>query len=80
MYGKMDFCLADIGIKLAANNERSGKFRLAQHHHASRVSNALFQHRAVCEWNALPDRIAKSVSLSQLKKLLKVHFQNIYAA
>ena len=41
MYGKVDYCLEDISFKVAANNERSGKFRLTQHHLAS--PNALFQ-------------------------------------
>ena len=49
MHGKMDYCLENIDIKLAANNERSGIFHLTQYHHASHVSNKLFHHRAVCE-------------------------------
>ena len=67
MYGRVDYCLEDNCIKLAANNERSGKSRLTQHHHASRVSNVLFQHRAVCEWNALPERLSKGLSFGQFK-------------
>ena len=80
MHGKMNYCSHDIGIKLVANNERSGKFRLIQHHHASRGSNALFHHSVVSEWNALPERISKSSSFDQFKKLPRADLQNLYSA
>ena len=42
VYDKVDYCLEDIGIKLAAYNKRSDKSRLTQHHQANCVSNAFF--------------------------------------
>ena len=80
IYSKVDHCLEDFGIKLVANNKRSGIFRLTQHRLSSCISNALFQHRAICEWNALPKRISKSSPLGKFKKLLRVHLQNLYIA
>ena len=73
VYGKVDYCLEDTGIKLAANNKRRGKFCLTQHHRARRILNALFQNRAVCDWYALPERITKSSSFGQFEKLLRAH-------
>ena len=54
IHSQVDFHPEDIGVMSSKNNERNGKLRLEQHSHANRITNGLFVHRAVREWNQLP--------------------------
>jgi ribonucleases P/MRP protein subunit RPP40 len=78
IHGKTDFKLSDIGVELSINNERSGKLRLQQSHHASRVSKGMFAHRAATEWNNLPAGVAETASLSAFKSKLRAHLSSQY--
>jgi hypothetical protein len=73
VHGKTDFSLADIGVSLSTNNDRSGKLRFAEHHHANRISGGLFAHRAVREWNALPTGLTQTTSFNRFKLILSQH-------
>ena len=74
MYGKVDYCLEDIGMKLAAKNERGGKFRLTQHHRASCVSKALFSILQSVSGTLSLKEYQKPHHLTNLK-LHRVHLQ-----
>ena len=87
MNGKVNYCLEDIAIKLATNNQRMillsllvANLMAMSSKHVSHVSNLLFQHRAICEWNVFHERISKSSSLGQFQKLLRAHLQNFNIA
>ena len=71
MHSKTNFKLSDIGIELFSNNGRSGKLRLHQTHHANRMSNEMFAHRAIAEEDKWPAGIVETASVAQFK--LKLH-------
>ena len=64
---KTDFKLSDIVIEFIANNGRSGKLSLHQTYHANRVSDGLFAHRAIADWNNKPAGIAETAFLACFK-------------
>ena len=76
LHGSMNITLADIGLSLSTNNDRSGKVRLTHDCPRTRQSEAMFGPRATSEWNKLPSGISSINSLSSFKTLLWKHFIN----
>ena len=75
-HGSMNITLADIGLSLSTNNDRSGKVRLTHDCPRTRQSEANFGPRATSEWNKLPSGISSINSLSCFRTLLWKHFIN----
>ena len=76
LHGSMKITLADIGLSLSINNDRSGKVHLTHDCPRTRQSEAIFGPRTTSEWNKLPSGISSINSLSCFRTLLWKQFIN----
>ena len=73
LHGRIRCPVSDFGLRLSAASTKSGGVRLEQQLTKSCFSVSLFSCRAPSEWNKLPLRMTRSLSILQFKQRLTLH-------